>query len=75
MDLKYSNTLIRFHIFPSVLTNPFHYLLKCLKLVVSFVGFVAISVNPDKTPHSAASDQGLHCLLRSVCSNTLGKIQ
>ena len=27
------------------------------------------SVDPDQTPQSAASDQGLHCSLRSVCPN------
>ena len=30
---------------------------------------VASSVNPDQTPHSAASNLGLHCLLRAVCLN------
>ena len=28
---------------------------------------LANSVDPDQTPHSAASDLGLHCLLRTVC--------
>ena len=28
------------------------------------------SVNPDQTPRSAASDLGLHCLLRPVIPNT-----
>ena len=28
------------------------------------------SVDPDQTPRSAASDQGLHCLSRHVCLNT-----
>ena len=27
------------------------------------------SVDPDQTPHIAASDLGLHCLLRHVCQN------
>ena len=27
-------------------------------------------VDPDQMPHSAASDLGLHCLLRPVCPNT-----
>ena len=31
------------------------------------------SVDPDETPHSAASHLGLHCLLRPVCPNTYGK--
>ena len=30
-------------------------------------------VDPDQTPHSVASDLGLHCLLRPVCPNTKGK--
>ena len=33
------------------------------------VGWVANSVGPDQTPRSAASDLGLHCLLRPVCPN------
>ena len=28
------------------------------------------SVDPDQTPHSEASDLGLHCLQRPVCPNT-----
>ena len=31
------------------------------------------SVDPDQTPQSAASDQGLHCLLRLMLSNTHSK--
>ena len=31
---------------------------------------VANSADLDQMPPSAASDLGLHCLLRSVCSNT-----
>ena len=30
------------------------------------------SVDLDQMPHSVASDQGLHCLLKLVCPNTLG---
>ena len=30
-------------------------------------------VDPDQTLHDAASDLGLHCLLRSVYPNILGK--
>ena len=43
----------------------FHYLLMCLK----YAEQVSNSVDPDKMPHSAASDLGLHCLFRSVCPN------
>ena len=28
---------------------------------------MANNVDPDRTPHSAVSDPGLHCLLRTVC--------
>ena len=31
---------------------------------------MANSVDPDQTPHSAASDLGLHCLLRPVYYDT-----
>ena len=33
---------------------------------------MANSVDPDQTPRAAASDLGLHCLQRSICSNTYG---
>ena len=33
---------------------------------------MANSVDPDQTPRSAASGQGLHCLLRLVCPIILG---
>ena len=35
--------------------------------------WMANSVDPDQTPRSAASDLGLHYLLRPVCLNTKGK--
>ena len=35
---------------------------------------MANSVDPDETPHSAASHLGLHCLLRPVGPNTYGKV-
>ena len=41
-------------------------LMMCLKTVAN-------SVDPDQTPQSAASEMGLHCLLRPVCPNTWGK--
>ena len=37
--------------------------------VCKITGWVANRVDPDQTPRSAASDQGLHCLLRPVCPN------
>ena len=33
--------------------------------------FTANSKDLDQTPRSATSDQGLYCLLRSFCSNTV----
>ena len=50
----------------------YHYCPKILNTSISFLKFVervANSVDPDQTPRSAASDLGLHCLLRSVCPN------
>ena len=42
-----------------------------LPIVVSKIaGYVANSADPDQTPQKAASDQGLHCLLSAVCTNT-----
>ena len=32
-------------------------------------------VDPDETPHSAASQLGLQCLLRPVSLNTYGKAE
>ena len=40
--------------------------------VYNSAGWVANSVASDQTLHSAVSDLGLHCLLRTVCSNTYG---
>ena len=33
---------------------------------VKIAGWVANSVDPDQTPQNAASDLGLHCLLRPI---------
>ena len=49
--------------FVKVRTSPFYYLLVCLSAVGRAIKKTN-SVNPNQTPHSAASDQGLHCLLR-----------
>ena len=46
-----------------------YYPMLCLKIA----GWVANSVVPDETPHSAAPHQGLHCLLKPVCLNKYGK--
>ena len=36
-------------------------------------GCIANSVDPDPMPRSAASDLGVHCLLRPVVPKTWGK--
>ena len=36
-------------------------------------GWEPNSADPDQTLHSAASDLGLHCLLKNVCPNTWAK--
>ena len=36
-------------------------------VIFQIAGRVANSVDPDQTLHSAASDLGLHCLVRPVC--------
>ena len=41
--------------------------------VCKIAEWVANCVDPDQTPRSAASDLGLHCLLRYVCPNTFSK--
>ena len=46
-----------------------HCLHRCLFLSEGLSG--GKKLEPDQTPHSTASDLGLHCLLRPVCSNTL----
>ena len=40
---------------------------------VQFTTRVANRVDPDETPHSAASHLSLNCLLWPVCPNTSGK--
>ena len=42
-------------------------------LCLEIAEWVAHSVGPDETPHSAASHLGLHCLRMPVCPNTYGK--
>ena len=59
---KYWDTLTPYQKHVKVWTNPFHYLLTCLKFC-----FVSSSVDPDQMLHSAASDLGLLSLLRPVC--------
>ena len=66
---KYSDTLTPYHICSKIWTSTIHYPMLCLKIA----GWVANSVDPDETPHSAESHLGLNCLLRPVCPNTYGK--
>ena len=40
---------------------------------IEIAGWVTNKVHPDQTPRSAASDMGLHCLLRPVCPITYSK--
>ena len=40
---------------------------------LKIAGWLSNSVDPDEMPHSAASHQGLHCLLRPVCLNIYSK--
>ena len=56
---KFWGVLIPYYTCPKICTL---YLLLCLKTT----GWLAKSVLPDQNPHSAVSDQGLHCL-RTVC--------
>ena len=48
-------------------------ILLLMKTCFEIAGCVANSVDPDRTPRSAASDLGLHCLLRSIFPNTRSK--
>ena len=61
---QYSNTFSSYRNCPKIRTGPFYnmYELICLNIARWF----ANSVDPDQTPRSAASDQGLHCLLRPL---------
>ena len=42
----------------------------CLMMCIKIAGCVIDNVDLDQMQHSAASDLGLHCLLRPVCPNT-----
>ena len=50
-------------------TTPFNYLSMCLKTA----GWAASNPDLDQKLLSVASDMGLHCLLRPICPNTIGK--
>ena len=49
-------------------TSLFDHMIICLRIVRQ----VANNADPDQTPRSAASDLGLHCLVRPVCPHILG---
>ena len=66
---KYSDTSTPYHICSKIWTSTIHYPMLCLKID----GWVANSVDQDETPRSAASNLGLYCLLRHICSNIYGK--
>ena len=65
---KYLDTVTPWYTCSEIWKSAIYYLLLCLKIA----GWVANSVDPGKTLHSAVSHLGLHCLLRSVCPNTYG---
>ena len=60
---KYPDILTPYHTCPKILNKSFYWLSKN-------AGLMENSADPDQTPRSAASDLGLHCLLRHVCPNT-----
>ena len=62
--LKYPESLSSYRACPKIRTSPIHYLFACL----NSAGSVANSIDPDQTPRSAASDQGLYCLFRPANS-------
>ena len=64
---KYWDTVSTYHTCSKFRNCPFYYLIMYLKYCC-----MANSVDPDLTPHSAASDLGLHCLQRPICPNTYG---
>ena len=43
--------------------------------VLNIAVCMANSVDPDQMPHSAASDQGLHCFAKAYLSQYLGLLQ
>ena len=60
---KYSDISTPYHTCSKILTSTIYYPILWLKIA----GWVANSVDPDETLHSAASHLGLHCLLSPVC--------
>ena len=54
---KYWNILTRYQTYPKMRTKLFYN---------SYCVWVATSVDSDQTPQNAASDLGLHCLLRPL---------
>ena len=67
--LKYLDTSTLDHSCSKIWTSTIYYSMLCLKIA----GWIASSVDPDETPHSAASHLGLHSLLRPVYPNTHSK--
>ena len=68
---KYSDTSTPYHICSKIWTSTIHYPMLCLKIA----GWVANSVDPDETPHSAASHLGLYfCSGLSVQIHTVNTV-
>ena len=63
---KYLDISTPYHTYSKIWTNTIYCPMMCLKIA----GWVANSVDPDETPHSAASHLGLNCLFRAVCLKT-----
>ena len=64
---------LRYCIYLPKIITPLLFILSSILLpikVCKIAVWVANSVDPDQTPRCAASDLGLHCLLRSVLPNT-----
>ena len=60
---KYWNTLFPYHTCPKIFD--------CQLIHLGNAGRVANSAETNQMPHSAASDLGLHCLLRPLCSSVV----
>ena len=71
MPSYYSDALNPYHTYPKIWTNSFYYLSTCILTA----GWVANSVDPGQTPRFAASDLGLHYLLRLFHPITEEKIR
>ena len=62
-----------YRISPKIHTPALYLIVYVTACVCNITEWVANSDDPDQTPRSAASDLGLHCLLRHACPNTKSK--